>query len=58
MVKQWNVSKTKMTKSWTHLPVTILINTGSGNDLMPGGTKELPEPLLNYHDMHIYDIPN
>ena len=24
-------------------------NIGQGNDLMPGGTKLLPEPMLNHH---------
>ena len=27
----------------------LLVNTASGNDLLPGGTKPLPEPLLTYH---------
>ena len=26
----------------------ILVNIGSGNDLLPDGTKPLPEPLLTY----------
>ena len=28
----------------------ILVNTGSGNGLLPDGTKPLPEPVLTYHD--------
>ena len=28
---------------------TILVNTGSGNGLLPDGTKPLPEPMLTYH---------
>ena len=27
----------------------ILVNTGSGNGLLPDGTKPLPEPMLTYH---------
>ena len=27
----------------------IVANTGSGNDLLPGGTKPLPEPMSTYH---------
>ena len=27
----------------------ILVNTGSGNGLVPEGTKPLPEPMLTYH---------
>ena len=27
----------------------IFVNTGSGNGLLPGGTKPLPEPMLTYH---------
>ena len=27
----------------------ILVNTGSGNGLVPSGTKPLPEPMLTYH---------
>ena len=26
----------------------ILVNIGSGNDLLPDGTKPLPEPMLTY----------
>ena len=29
----------------------ILFNIGSGNDLLPDGTKQLPEPMLNYHQL-------
>ena len=25
------------------------VNTGSGDDLLPDGTKPLPESMLNYH---------
>ena len=27
----------------------IWVNIGSGNGLMPDGTKPLPEPVLTYH---------
>ena len=26
-----------------------LVNIGSGNGLLPDGTKPLPEPMLTYH---------
>ena len=29
----------------------IWINFGSGNGLLPDGTKPLPEPLLTYHQV-------
>ena len=40
--------------SWTHCDLAmpygdIWVNIGSSNDLLPGGTKVLPEPILNYH---------
>ena len=27
----------------------ILVNIGSGNGLLPGGTKPFTEPMLTYH---------
>ena len=27
----------------------IWVNLGSGNGLLPDGTKQLPEPMLAYH---------
>ena len=27
----------------------IWVNIGSGNGLLPDGTKPLPEPMLSYH---------
>ena len=27
----------------------ILVNIGPGNGLVPYGTKQLPQPILNYH---------
>ena len=29
-----------------HMATYIWVNTDSGNGLMPGGTKPLPEPIL------------
>ena len=31
------------------MAVEILVNTGSGNGLVPDGTKQLPEPMLTGH---------
>ena len=31
------------------MALEILVNTGSGNGLLPDGTKPLPEPMLTYH---------
>ena len=28
----------------------ILVNNGSGNGLLPDGTKPLPEPMFTYHE--------
>ena len=30
----------------------ILVNDGSDNDLLPGGTKPLPEPMLSRNYRH------
>ena len=30
----------------------ILVNTGSGNGLLPDGTKPLPEPMLTSQDIY------
>ena len=32
-----------------HLGTWIWVNIGSGNGLLPDGTKPLPEPMLTYH---------
>ena len=29
----------------------IWIDTGPGNGLLPDGTKQLPEPMLTYHQL-------
>ena len=34
---------------WRYSALDILVNTGSGNGLLPDGTKPLPEPMLIYH---------
>ena len=31
------------------MAMETLANTGSGNSLLPDGTKPLPEPVLAYH---------
>ena len=31
------------------VPLVILLNTGSGNGVLPDGTKPSPEPMLTYH---------
>ena len=31
------------------MTLEILVNTGSGNGLLPDGTKPLPEPMLTHH---------
>ena len=33
---------------WHHMATEIWVNTGSGNGLLPDGTKPLPEPMLTY----------
>ena len=34
---------------WHHRATEIWVNIGSGNGLLPDGTKPLPEPMLIYH---------
>ena len=34
---------------WHHMATHIWVNIGSGNGLLPAGTKPLPEPMLSYH---------
>ena len=33
----------------THMALEISVNIGSGNGLLPDGTKPLPKPMLIYH---------
>ena len=35
------------------MALEILVNTGSGNALLPNGTNPLPEPVLNYHQLKV-----
>ena len=34
---------------WRHMATEVWVNIGSGNGLLPDGTKPLPEPMLTYH---------
>ena len=34
----------------------IWVNIGSGNRLLPDGTKPLPEPMLTYHQRHSFEV--
>ena len=36
------------TNSCRHMTTEICVSIGSGNGLLPDGTKPLPEPILNY----------
>ena len=42
----WN----KLSMAWVNSlwPSDALVNIGSGNGLLPDGTKPLPEPMLTY----------
>ena len=43
---------------WHHMAIYNWVNIGSGNGLLPGGTKPLPEPVLIYHQSVILqEIP-
>ena len=37
------------TGSEANMATEIWVNIGSGNGLLPDGTKPLPEPMLTYH---------
>ena len=39
---------------WRHLAAWIAFNIGSGNGLVPDGTKPLPEPMLTYDQEGIH----
>ena len=45
---------------WHHMATEVWVNIGSGNGLLPDGTKPLPEPMLTYHqwgpDIHQEEI--
>ena len=34
---------------WQHMATENWVNIGSGNGLLPDGTKPLPQPMLTYH---------
>ena len=34
---------------WRHMVTKIWVNIGSRNGLLPDGTKQLPDPMLTYH---------
>ena len=34
---------------WHHMATEICVTIGSGNGLLPDGTKPLPEPMSTYH---------
>ena len=36
----------------------IQVNTGSGNDLLPDGTKPLPEPMLTNDQWVLWQSPD
>ena len=33
----------------------MVVNIGSGNGLVPDGTKPLPDPMLTYHQLISYE---
>ena len=39
----------KFNSLWFHMALKIQVNTGSGNGLLPNGTKPLPKPVLTNH---------
>ena len=41
---------------WRHMSSDILVNTVSGNGLLPNGTKSLPEPKLTYNQWKFWGI--
>ena len=46
---QWVNSFLPTMPSDTHMATEIWVNIGSGNGLLPDGTKPLPEPMLTNH---------
>ena len=42
---------------WCHMATTIWVNIGSGNGLLPDGTKPLPEPLWSTHQWGLVAFP-
>ena len=41
-----NVNSEVIIALWYHMATYIWVNNGSGNGLLPVGTKPLPEPML------------
>ena len=41
---------------WGLVSTKIWVNFGSGNGLLPDGTKPLPEPMLTYHQVRFSDV--
>ena len=48
-VKKYPTALAISLTQWRHMALEILINTGSGNGLLPDGTNPLPEPMLTSH---------
>ena len=46
-VEMWNRSQFNVVY-WRRMEKKIWVNIGSGNGLLPGGTKSLPEPMLTF----------
>ena len=47
---KWYSSETSLTEAkWCHMVTHIWVNIGSGNGLLPDGTKPLPAPMLTSH---------
>ena len=54
---KWNVRDCQNNVSvndigyWHHMATEIWVNIGTGNGLLPDGTKPLPEPILTFHNL-------
>ena len=42
-----------MLTQWRQMVAEIWVNIGSGNSLLPDGTKPLPESMLSYHNSRV-----
>ena len=45
-----------MVAQWHHMMTEIWVNIGSGNGLLPDGTKPLPEPMLDLSSVRCHGI--
>ena len=45
----WSAMRQLIVAYWRHMATEIWVNIGSGNGLLPDGTKPLPEPMFTYH---------